>query len=253
MYAETIDGWREACDEVAGEMLAEAGLGEGPVDAFALAAALGVEVVLDRTLLGRTRFKRLGGTPTIFLKPDRAEERQHWALAKEIGERSLDRVLDRLTLDDRQRKIGGRLREQIATELAGRLLLPGRAFHAALDETGGDLAAMKERFDTASHELILLAMLRWPEWSVVTLFEDRQVIRRFGNRGPSPTMGPLEHEVWSEVRRTGRPVERCEDGVRVQGWAVGEGDDRRELLRTTEAPRGDRQLGLLDALELAAA
>ena len=255
MFAETIDGWRDACEDVASEMLAAAGLGEGPVDAFALAASMGVEVVIDRTLLGRTRFKRLGGTPTIFLKPDAVEERQHWALAKELGERSVDRVLDRLgrRSDGRVERIGGRMREQIATELASRLLLPGRQFHAVLDETDGDLHALKERFATASYDLILLSLLRWPEASVVTLFDDRQPIRRFGNREHSPKMTALEHEVWSTMRRTGRRCERIEDGVRVQGWVVRDDDGVRHMLRTTEVPVGPRQLDLLDLLEPAAA
>ena len=249
MIAETIVGWREACEDVAGAILRETGLTETPVDAFSVAAALGLDVILDRTLLGGTRFKQLGGRPTIFLKPDAADERQHWALAKEIGERSVDRVLTSL---GESGKVGGRLREQIATELAARLMLPGRAFHASLDEFDGDLHQMKDRFSTASYELILLAMLRWPEWSVVTLFDDHQVTRRFSNRGPAPKTSPLEHEVWAEVHRTGRPVERTEDGVRVQGWPVHQDGWRREMIRTTAVPRGDRQLDLLAALEAAA-
>ena len=245
MFAETIEGWRDACDDVAAEILSETGLSEGPVDAFALAAAMGLNVILDRTLLGRTRFRRIGETPTIFLKPDRAEERQHWALAKEIGERTIGRVLSRLGREEGDR-VGGRMKEQIATELAGRLLLPGREFHAVLESADGDIHTIKDHFATASYELILLALLRWPERSVVTVFEEGQSIRRFGNRGPAPKLSPVEHEVWDAVRRTGRSVERVEDGLRVQGWSVGDGEDRREMLRTTEAARMPRQLELID-------
>ena len=245
MLARTIDGWREACDEVAAKMLAEAGLEDAPVDMFALAEALDFDIVIDRTMLGRTRFKQLGGRATIFLKPDKVSERQQWALAHELGERSVERVLLELGT---QEKVGGRLREQIATEVASRLLLPGRAFLEAVEETDGDLDALKARFESASYDLILLSLLRWPEESVVTLLEESSAVRRFGNRGPAPKMAAVEHELTGDLLREGGRVDRVEDGIRLQGWTVGGPEGVRVMLRTTKAPKVPRQLEFADLM-----
>lgn len=230
MIAAQIPGWRDACDDVIDEVIDELEIENPPVDAFDVARRMGVEIVYDKRQINRARFKRLGGSPTIFLRPDERAERLQWAVAHELGEQMTHRVFAKL---HHEGPVGGAMREQAANELAGRLLLPRRWFFEAVEQFDGDVLALKNRFETASHELILLGLLRWPDWSVVTVFDNQQVTRRFGNQGSAPRMTPVEHEVWDECHRTGRTVEREEAGVRVQAWAVHEGDWRRELMRVT--------------------
>ena len=230
MLMQTVRGWKKACDTVADELLAEAGFDVPPVDAFALARRHGFETVLDKTQLVRTRFKLLRGRPTIFVRPDRLAERQHWAVARELAERNLDRIAGELTGPT---KLPGYLKQQIANEMASRILLPKRWFLPAVEELDGDVMALKRRFATASHELVLLALLRMPGRSIVTLLDEQQVTRRFSNRGTAPAMTALEQGVWQQVHRIGMPCDVEEDGMRVQCWPLHLDGNRREFMRVS--------------------
>ena len=236
MRMQTVRGWKAACDAVAEELLAEAGIVGAPVDAFAVARRLGFETILDASQLVRTRFKVLRGRPTLFVRPDRVAERQHWAVARAIAERSLDRIAAKL---NHRGPLPGRLKEQIANEMASRLLLPKRWFFPAVEELDGDVMALKRRFATASHELVLLAMLRLPEKNVVALFDDMRVMRRFGNRGGQPEMTELESAVWRQVHRLGMPSDVEDHGMRVQCWPLHIDGHRREFMRVSWPAESD--------------
>ena len=231
MRIQTVRGWKAACDVVADSLLDEAGITAGPVDAFTLARRLGFETILDASQLVRTRFKQLRGRPTIFVRPDREAERQHWAVARAIAERSLGRVVAQLRIPGG--KLPGRLKEEICNEMASRLLLPRRWFFPAVEELDGDVMALKRRFATASHELVLLAMLRVPGKSVVSLFDDTRVTRRFSNRAGRNDITALEQSVWQQVHRMGMPCDVEEDGRRVQCWPLHINGHRREFMRVT--------------------
>lgn len=237
MIATQITGWRDVCDTVVDEVLRETGSDAVPVDSLKVAAALGIEVVLDCTLLRRTRFQRNAKQQKLRVKPDGSSESLQWAVAHELGEHLTPRVCDLLSRSsgENHSHIGGFLKEQIANEIAGRILLPRQSFLESIDRTSGDLLELKEQFSTASYELILLGLLRWPENSIVTLFDSHATTRRFGNRGSVPKMSPLEFDVWNECHRTGRTVVADVDGQRVQAWAMHQGEQDREYLRTTES------------------
>ena len=230
MRLQTIRGWKKASDEVAELLLDEAGFHSAPVDAFTLARRLGYETILDASQLVRTRFKLLRGRPTIFVRPDRVAERQHWAVAREIAERNVDRVADRLRVPG---KLPGFMKQQITNEMASRILLPKSWFLPAVEELDGDVMALKRRFATASHELVLLALLRTPGRSIVTLFDEQQTTRRFSNRGSAAPMTDLEHSVWQQVHRIGMPCDVEQDGLRVQCWPLHVNGHRREFMRVS--------------------
>lgn len=232
MLAAQIPGWRDACDTVVDEKLERVGLKNPPVDAFDVAKSLGVEVVLSEHLLRRTRWRRTDCQSTIFLKPDKNTARMHWQIAHELGEMLVPEVV---LATGHQTPIGGLLREQIANELAGRMLLPRRWFFEAMEREDFDLLMLKEQFSTASFELILLGMLRWPQWSMVSIFHENEAPRRFCNQGKVQAPTTLEFDVWDECRRSGRPCDLSEDGVRVQAWPIHDETSKRELIRTTEA------------------
>lgn len=230
MRLHTIRGWKKACQQVAEELLAEAGFESGPVDAFTLARRLGYETILDASQLVRTRFKVLRGRPTIFVRPDRLAERQHWAVAREIAERNIDRVADRLRVPG---QLPGYLKQQITNEMASLILLPMSWFLPAVEELDGDVMALKRRFATASHELVLLALLRTPGRTVVTLLDEQQTTRRFASRGRVPAMTDLEHSVWQQVHRIGMPCDVEQDGMRIQCWPLHVNGHRREFMRVS--------------------
>ena len=138
-----------ACDEVAEELLAEAGWSDPPVDAFQLAAELGYEIAFDARQQERGRFKRLAGRPTMFLSPDDRPERLQWAAAHEIGESAAWRVFEILDLDPELAETD--FRETVAAHLASALLLPRQQFEADVVRHDGDVPALKAKYATASH------------------------------------------------------------------------------------------------------
>jgi Zn-dependent peptidase ImmA (M78 family) len=221
-----------ACDEVAEELLAEAGRSHPPVDAFQLATDLGYEIAFDAHQQGRGRFKRLAGRPTMFLSPDDRPERLQWAAAHEIGESAAWRVFERLELDPQLAETD--LRENVAAFLANALLLPRQEFEADVLRHDGDVLALKAKYATASHELILTGQLRMEALMLASVFDHGELRRRRtnGRLAPPPLM-TIERQAQLRAHATGRPVVLTGRGVRVQAWPIHEAGWKRELLRTT--------------------
>ena len=201
MFAElTREELAAGLDAVAGELLAGAEVDSPPVDAFLLARRLGITVALDDGQQNRARYVRLDSRrparsrPTILLRSDPRRERRHWAVAHEIGEYAAHRVFAHWGVDVRE--VVPRAREEVANCLAGRLLLPTEWFLADARAGGWDLAALKARYATASHELIARRMLECPPPVIVTIFDHRVVSFRRSNlpgacRPPRPRRWPV--------------------------------------------------------------
>jgi hypothetical protein len=223
--------WQQACSGVAEQTLEECGIRMPPVDAWQVARQLGLHVAFDSVQQGRGRLKRIAGRTTILVRPEDRPEREQWTLAHEIGESLAHRVFQQVGTDpgeDPDR------REQVANMMASSLLLPDAWFLRDAEEFDGDVLQLKERYATASHELILLNLLKLPQLSLASVFDQGRLTRRRGNGQVSPPpLLPLERRVWREVHEAGRPVEASGAGVRVQGWPVREPGWPRELLRTT--------------------
>src|SRR5215213_5959340 len=87
-----------AClEQVASELLEEAGFVGPPVNALLIARRAGMVVAYDSRLTGRARTVRLGTAagserPSILLRPEPRAERQQWAVAHEVGEQFAHRV-----------------------------------------------------------------------------------------------------------------------------------------------------------------
>jgi len=232
MIVESAAAWQAACDDVAAEILAECGVTGPPVDAFALAEQLGLMIAFDAGQQGRGRLKRVAGRTSIFIRPEERPERLHWAVAHEIGEAVAARVYSCVghSLQDP----GPGQREQVANRMASALLLPRDWFLRDVRLFDCDVLELKKQYGTASHELVLLNLLRLPDLTLVSVFDHGRITRRRGNgQLPPPRLLPLERKV---QQRLADGQERCEevgDGVRVQGWAVHEPGWPRELLRTT--------------------
>ena len=115
---------------------------------FRIAEALGITVALDDCQSGRARYVRLSDQSasrpkaTILLRSDPRLERRQWAVAHEIGEHAAYRVFNRLGVDPCESS--PRAREQIANQLAGRLLIPSHWFGEDAAALNWDLLALKE-------------------------------------------------------------------------------------------------------------
>lgn len=223
-------------DRVAEEILDEAGVRQPPVDALSVAQTLGLVVAVDDRQEGRARYVRLGdrwaarSRATILLRPEPRSERRQWAVAHEIGEHLAYCVFARWGADPRE--TAATAREQVANWLAGRLLLPSRWFPADAVACQWDLLVLKNRYRTASHELIARRMLECRPAVVISIFDQQRLSFRRSNvsaRVPPPS--PAEIECWSRVHERCRPLQTREGPDLIQGWPIHEEGWQREILR----------------------
>jgi len=234
LTAEEID---LALDEVAQEALDAAAIDRAPVDAFRLAEALGIVVAWDEAQQVRARYVRLASAwnsqprPTVLLRPDDRMERRHWALAHEIGEHLAWQVFARLGSD--LMDAGRAAREMIANQLAGRLLVPGAWLRRDAAECDWDLAELKTRYCTASHEVLARRMLDAGPPAIITIFDQGEIYWRRSNLpGRVPPPGKSELDCWRRCHEANRPIELKQSELRVRVWPVHEEHWRREIVRT---------------------
>lgn len=219
------------------EILAEAGWEGPPVDAFAVAQALRITVALDDGQAGRARLVRLadyrgrGSHAAVFLRSDPRPERRQWAVAHELGECYAWRVYQALGVDPVEAPVGSR--ETVANHLASRLLLPSAWLADDGRACDWDLRELKNRYATASHELIARRMLEFSPPVIVTIVDQgRPSLRRSNVRGRVPGLSSLELECWRHAHRANEPHESQESLRRARAWPVHEPEWKREILRT---------------------
>ena len=223
-------------------MLWEAGITEPPVDALAVAEQLQLTVAHDYALPYRGRFVRLaefegrgGGQGTIVVGAAERPEREQWAIAHEIGESAAYRLFERLGVSFDEALPNAR--EHVANRLASALLLPRRWFSADGRDSDWDLFTLKERYCTASHELIARRMLEMRPPVVITLCDlGRIVWRRSNATTRPPSLLAEERAAWTAAHRTGQTsVKRldAETGLeQVCCWPIHEPGWKREILRS---------------------
>ena len=171
----TPEEFAAALDATVAEILTAAEVVGPPVDAHDVARQLLLTVAWDARQAGRARIVHLAGEAggsfngSILLRPEPRAERRHWAIAHEIGEETAARVFGLLQVDPRTAPAA--TREAIANQIAGRLLLPTEWFAADGTICDWDLCALKERYDTASHELIARRMLDFAPPIIVTVIK----------------------------------------------------------------------------------
>jgi Zn-dependent peptidase ImmA (M78 family) len=239
------DEFNAALDACAAEVLWEAGVTEPPIDALTVAEGLGLVVARDFSMPDRGRFVRLaacgsreGGQGTIVVGQAERPEREHWAVAHEVGESVAYRVFERLGVDFDEALPTAR--EQVANRLAGCLLLPRRWFAVDGRELDWDLFALKDRYFTASHELIARRMLEMRPPIVITVCDLGRVHWRRSNLTTRPpAMLHEEKAIWREVYETGMPAEDtldAETGLSsTRCWPIHEPAWKREILRSAIA------------------
>ena len=222
----------QGVDRMVEELLASAGVEGPPVDAIALAQRhLGMLVCLDRRQQQRGRAQRAAGRKQIFLRPEPIEERHQWTVAHEVGEHLKSALLARLGVGpEKTRPMMG---ESLANLFAHRLLVPTRWLAAEARACGHDLLCLKERFRTASHEVIAWRLLDLPEPCVITIVDNDSVSRRRSNAWRvGKRLSPAEEECQRYVHEYSRPRVVCGGGWTVQGWPVHTAEWKREILRS---------------------
>jgi len=186
-----IDQFAAALDACAAGVLWEAGVQQPPVDAMLVAERIGLVVARNDAMVCGGRLVQLAdprggsvGQGTIVVGPAERPERRQWAVAHEIGESVAYRVF--ASLGVRPDDVPENAREQVANHLASCILLPRSWFIADGPPLKWDLVALKQRYSTASHELIARRMLEMPPPIVITLFDLGRVRWRRGNLSARP-------------------------------------------------------------------
>ncbi len=219
-------------DNAVDDLLTAAGITAPPVDTIQLAQRhLGMLVCLDRRQPQRGRAQRAGPRKQIFLRPEPSEERHQWTVAHEIGEHLKASLLERLGVEPGQtRAMAG---ESLANLFAYHLLAPKRWFADDAPACDYDLLALKERYRTASHEVLAWRMLDLPGPCIITIVDNDHIHRRRSNAWPTRReLSPAEAECQRYVHEYSRPRRVCADGWTVQGWPVHQSDWKREVLRS---------------------
>ena len=234
----------ELLDKIVVELLAVCGIDCPPVHPKKIADKLGL-VYGERELPGRRgqSFRRRGRQHVEVRRKDRPE-RKHFALAHEIMELQLKKVLDDPRECHRRANLG-----------ASFLLMPTEWFRDECLRTGFDLAELKKVFSTASWEAVALRTLNVSE-AIITILDDGRVTKR---KSSYPYYIPRklsdeEKKVVEQVLRTGKTegdvqtassrfqtkrqdaastIRRHFPSCEVAGYPVFEEERRRVILRTT--------------------
>jgi Zn-dependent peptidase ImmA (M78 family) len=235
-----------AIDDCAADVLWEAGLTEPPFDATFVAERIGLVVAQNEAMPIRGRFVRLadesGGEReqgTIVVGPAERPERLQWAVAHEIGESIAYRVFAALNVQPEVAPSSAR--EIVANHLASALLLPRMRFAADGRELDWDLFGLKQRYATASHELIARRMLEMHPPIVITMCDQGSIRwRRSNAAGRPPKMFPREERAWERCHEIGSPTSATLDPATtglelVRAWPIHEPEWKREILRSEVA------------------
>lgn len=226
--------WDDAIDGVVGEMLRDASWKEPPVDVIELAETLEVSVFEQEQMEVRGKLIRQEtGRDVIVVRAESWEERSQYSVAHELGERYAEAVCLRAGEDFES--LTARFVEELAHRFAHRLLCPDPDFRRDAATCGYDLYELKEKYETASHEVIAYRMLHVDIPTVVTVLDNERLARRDANFSGFRfrELEPFEEEVWQKAHKSGQPESECRGNVFVQAWPVWEDGFKREILRTS--------------------
>jgi hypothetical protein len=220
----------EEVDHLVSRLLMRAELDQPPFDALEIARRLRIDVIIDNDQAGRARHKLLRGRSTIFVKQDDRAERLQWSVAHELGE-----IFSfELKIDATETAIDSGIREQIASEIGTRLLLPEPVFSKAARASRLDLSELKEQFATASYELIARRLLTVGVPVVVSQFDNGHVVRRSSPNGKvSQRLSPLEQFSWQQAHTTSQPQQHSDESILTRTYAIHEANWKREFQITT--------------------
>jgi hypothetical protein len=225
----------EQLDEFVHSLLDQLAVERPPVDAVGIARGLGIVVAVDSRMAGRARRVRLAvgpaeTRPAIYVRPEPRAERRQWAVAHELGEHFAADLFEVTGLHESEATAEDR--ERMANVFAEALLLPRDEFLAEGTACDWDLAALKERFATASHELIARRMVAFVPGLHVTVIDNGLLHARYAAFGRRAPLERAEREVLRHCGQSGLPQERCLEHVRLRAWPIHEPDHRREILIT---------------------
>lgn len=218
-------------DRMVEQILDQAGMVEPPVDALSLARdPFGMEIRLESGSSPSRIYPRRSVSPSLVLDSDWTEEVSQWKAAQAIGFYLKPKILDQLGCG---KDLAMGFGESLANLLAQRLLVPLPMLADEFRRSDQDLLVLKERFSTASHEIIALRLLDLPDPCIITIVDNGHVVKRRSNSWRvRKELAPLEKQVQQYVKKYSRPQSIHESGWSIKGWPIHESDWKREILRS---------------------
>ena len=221
-----------AVDRIIVALLTAADVSGPPVDAIRIAQkTLGIVVCLDGSQQARGRAQRIGRQRQIYLRPEPTKERHQWTVAHEIGEHLKADLLRTLGVEPEQ--TGAMAGESLANLFASRLLVPQSWLAVDAPALHYDIAALREQYQSASHEVVGLRLLDLAAPCIITIVDNGHIHRRRSNAAPvRRLLEPPELLCQEYVHRFSRAHRVQEEGWTVHGWPVHQVDWKREVLRS---------------------
>ncbi len=212
----------EAIDRLVAGLLERAGLREPPVDALFVATEhLGLPVHEQAPSAGRGGrvYRHRTAGAVVSLVPGMTYEQRHQAAAEGIVAALLPELCRKLHLPWPAEQRG--LLTQFRPAFVPRLLLPTRWFRAALRECKHDLYALKERFRTASYEMIALRWLDSDTPCIVSIVDDGvPALRRSNTATVGKKLEPAEQICHDRIAQLQQPQRHRSGGWTVYGWPI---------------------------------
>jgi hypothetical protein len=221
----------QCVDRAVEELLTQARVKAPPVDAIALTRHVGLPTAEKPRQGHAPRANR--SPPTTDTTPCAAtsEEQRQWEAAQAIGKHLQPQLLQQLGFVSGEKKPP--MGESLSGLFARHLLLPSAWFSADAASFDFELFQLKERYRSATHEMIAFRLLDLPEPCIITLVVDDKVHRRRSNAWPvKKRLEPAEAECLRAVTRDGQPHTLRAGGWTVWGWPLWHGGCNREVLRS---------------------
>ncbi len=216
-----------AIDRLVDDLLIHSAVTQPPVRAVELAKRLGIQVCFG----DGGRSKELKSALAADVKSEASEEARHWLAARAIGQHYKKELMARLDATGDVPRIAG---ESLSNLFAYHLLVPASWLADDIKAIGYDLQALKERYRTASYEVIAWRFLDLPEPCIVTIVDNDAVSRRRSNSiRVTRQLSPPERQCQRYVNHYSRPRTVQAQGWTVQAWPVHRTDWKREILRST--------------------
>jgi len=213
----------EMLDGIVEDLLAACQIEGPPVEPKKIADKLGI-VYDEAELRGRRgqSFRRRGRQHVEVQREDRPE-RKNFALAHEIMELELKKVLDDPGECHRRANLG-----------ASFLLMPTKWFREECFRTGFDIGELKKVFYTASWEAVALRTLNFSA-AIITILDGGRVTRRKSSYSfyVPRKLSQEEKEVVQQVLRTRKTHRKHFSSCEVAAYPVFEKEYRRVIVRTT--------------------
>ena len=159
-------------------------------------------------------------------------------MAHEIGEHLKADLFRRLAIaPDETRAMAG---ESLANLFAYHLLAPHCWFADDAVSRGYDVLELKDRYRTASHEVVAWRLLDLADPCIITILDNDHVSRRRSNAWPvKRELESIERECQQYVHYYSRPRLMQAGAWTVHGWPVHQADWKREILRSVVDALGE--------------